>query len=214
MKTLIIGDIHGCYEELQLLLKKASYEKGDRLIFLGDLINKGPFSVETLNFVRKGKHECILGNHELGFLKALEDEQWRRPRFYELLEQLGQEREEIITWLKALPLYIEEENFICIHGGLEPGLDLHQQRAEVATRIRTWGGNSLDMDNENDPPWFDFYQGKKMVFFGHWAMKGYVKRANCIGLDTGCVWGGKLSAYHVEEDNLIQVNALKQYKVP
>ena len=215
MRTIFIGDVHGCYKELKILLKEVSFEKEkDRLIFVGDLINKGPASIEVLDYVITNKFECILGNHEWGFLKALENKVYRRKRFETLYEEMGKKRDTYIEWMKNLPLFIEDKHFICIHGGLEPNIPLNKQRPEIATRIRTWGGDEEDMDNPADPPWYEFYHGEKPVIFGHWAMKGSVLRENAIGIDTGCVWGGRLTAFILEENEIVQVPALKQYRAP
>lgn len=213
MRTIFIGDVHGCYKELKHLLDEISFdEKEDRLIFVGDLINKGPHSLKVLDFVVRNDYECVLGNHEWGFLKALDEPKYRRKRFELLYEEMGKKRESYIQWMRELPLYIEDEKFICIHGGLEPGVPLEKQQAQIATRIRTWGGDPNDMDNPKDPPWYEFYEGTKPVIFGHWAMKGLVLKDNVIGIDTGCVWGGRLTAFILEENEIVQVPALKKYK--
>lgn len=216
-RTIIIGDVHGCIDELHQLLSEVNFDKNnDRLIFLGDLINKGPSSKKVVRFVMEGGHESIIGNHERGFLKSLKDERYFKrgfKKFYESFED-KKERTQVIEWLKELPLYIEEDDFICIHAGLEPNIPLEQQRAGIATRIRTWGGDRDDLDNPNDPPWYDFYKGNKLVVFGHWAMKGIVQKENVIGLDSGCVWGGALSALILPERKIVSVKAFKQYKDP
>lgn len=216
-RTIFIGDVHGCFDELKELLEKVSFNKNsDRLIFLGDLINKGPHSKEVVDFVRGGGFECLLGNHELGFLRSLTDEKFFKKGFKKFYESYSdaKEREETIEWIKNLPLYIEESDFICIHGGLEPHIPLNQQEPRVATRIRTWGGDREDLNNESNPPWHDFYEGEKTVIYGHWAMQGLHKTKNTICLDSGCVWGGKLSALIWPEKEVKQVKAHKQYAIP
>lgn len=216
-RTIFIGDVHGCFEELKELLKKVSFKRGeDRLIFLGDLINKGPYSKDVVDFVRKGGYECLLGNHELGFLRSLTDEKYFKKGFKKFYESFDDERErqETIEWMKGLPLYIEEEDFICIHGGLQPGVSLSDQVPRVATRIRTWGGDIEDLDNDKDRPWHTFYEGQKTVIYGHWAMQGIHETKNTMCLDSGCVWGEKLSALIWPEKILKQVKAHRQYAIP
>lgn len=212
-RTIFIGDVHGCFEELQLLLEKVEFnKKKDRLIFLGDLINKGPFSREVVAFVRGGGHECILGNHELGFLRSLKDPSYFKrgfKKFYESME--AREREEVIEWIENLPLYIEEKDFICIHGGLEPDVPLAEQNPRVATRIRTWGGDVKELNNPDNPPWHKFYEGEKPIIYGHWAMQGLWQTKNTFGMDSGCVWGNHLSALIWPVKEIVQVKALKQY---
>ena len=187
MRTLIIGDVHGCIRELNLLLEKIAFRAGeDRLIFVGDLINKGPNSLDVLERVRGLKAEVILGNHELGLLMEIE-----KPRF----------PREYIDWIRTWPLYIEEEDFLLIHGGLVPGE--HHSKTDPKTLVR--------LRRVDGKPWFDFYHEKKLVIFGHWAAHGLVWKDNVIGLDTGCVYGGKLSCLVMPSRQLIQVDALKQY---
>jgi len=219
-RTIIIGDVHGCFDELSELLEQCRFlPKKDRLIFLGDLINKGPLSKEVVRFVREGNHECILGNHELGFLKSLEDSHFFKKGFKAFHNSYKgkkeeSEREEVINWMKKLPLYIEDKSFICIHGGLQPDVPLKKQKREIATKIRTWGGDVTDMDNPGDPAWYELYKKKKLVVFGHWAMRGLVERENVIGLDSGCVWGGSLSCLILPEKRILSVPAKKCYRIP
>lgn len=216
-RTIIIGDVHGCYEELIELLEKCHYDlENDRLIFLGDLINKGPYSRKVVNFVMEGGHECIQGNHERGFLNSLVNPQFFKRGFKKFFEsyESKKERERVIEWMENLPLIIEDKDFICVHGGLQPHLPLKKQKPEIVTRIRTWGGDPMDMDNESDPPWYHYYQGDKLVIFGHWAMRGLVVEDKVVGLDTGCVWGGALSALILPEKKVVSVKAHQQYRDP
>lgn len=214
-RIIFIGDVHGCFEELKLLLKKVKFQEGeDRLIFLGDLINKGPYSKEVVEFVRSGKHECLMGNHELGFLRSLEDEAFFKKGFKKFYEDLGKERDEVIEWINNLPLYIEEDDFLCVHGGLVPGIPLNKQKPRVMTRIRTWGGDEDELNDPDNPPWHSLYHGKKTVIYGHWAMQGYHKTKNTICLDSGCVWGGSLTGLIWPECKAVHIPALKQYKEP
>ncbi len=211
-RTIFIGDVHGCFDELESLLDKVNFTpREDRLIFLGDLINKGPYPKEVVDFVRKGNHLCVLGNHELGFLRSLDEERYFKKGFKKFYESLGKDRDEVIEWMRSLPLYIEEKDFICVHAGLEPGVPLAKQNPRVLTRIRTWGGDPEDLNNEDDPAWHDLYEGKKTVIYGHWAMQGLWETENTIGLDSGCVWGGKLSALIWPERKIKQVKAKRQY---
>ena len=190
MRVFIVGDIHGCLRELQLLVEKINYQAGvDRLIFLGDLINKGPSSLGVLEYVRNLKATVLLGNHELALLRHLE-EGGRSPY-----------PREMIDWIKTWPYYLEEDDFLLVHGGLIPGQHPRESDPFQIARLRLWQGT----------PWFEFYQDKKLVIFGHWAAKGLVWRENAIGLDTGCVYGRKLSCLEMPGRKLIQVDALAAY---
>ncbi len=214
-RRILIGDVHGCYDELMLLLEKVKYSKGkDELIFLGDLINKGPHSVAVLKFVKENGHRTILGNHELGFLRALDHEKFMGRGFLKLKNELGGDLQEYGDWMRTLPLYIEEDDFIAIHGGLEPGVALADQKAIIATRIRTWDGRGEDLNDLDNPAWYDLYKEKKLVVYGHWAAQGLNIRDNVIGLDSGCVWGGELSCLVMPEREVLSVSAKKMYRDP
>jgi len=191
MRKLIIGDVHGCLRELQLLLEKVNYQEGqDRLIFLGDLINKGPDSLGVLNYVRSLKSTTVLlGNHELALLAKIErGESVPIPR-------------EMIAWIKTWPYYIDEDDVLLVHGGVVPGVHPRESNPFDVVRIRLW----------QNKPWYEFYHEKKLVVFGHWAARGLVWRDNAIGLDTGCVYGRKLSCLELPGRKLIQVDALNAY---
>lgn len=201
MRTLIIGDVHGCLRELELLLKKANYDvHRDELIFVGDLINKGPHSLSVLEYVKNLRAKVILGNHELALLIARETGQ--KPRY----------PREIVNWIRSWPVYIETKDFIVVHGGIIPGEDITDSHPRMLTRIRNWDDKKKCLGTSQDPPWYDFYHGDKLVIFGHWAAKGLVWRDNAIGLDTGCVYGRKLSCLVMPGRQLVQIDALDVYE--
>ena len=199
-RTIFIGDVHGCIEELEELLNQASYNASkDRLIYLGDLINKGPNSLEVLKLVKDQNCEILMGNREQHVIEG--------PESKKSLPYKG--------WLpfisKFLP-YIEDEKFIAVHGGLAPGLTPKETPLRTLTHIRTWGGDHGQLNNpKNDPHWFDLYTNTKPVIFGHYAKLGLIQKNNCTGIDTGCVYGGKLTAYTLPDQSLIQVSAKKVY---
>jgi diadenosine tetraphosphatase ApaH/serine/threonine PP2A family protein phosphatase len=211
-RTIVVGDVHGCFEELKSLLLKASFNaENDRLIFLGDIINKGPQSTAVIEFIKENQFECIRGNHEQGFLDAVNGHRSLTGGFKKLASELGHRLEEVVQWMEGFPLYIEEKDFIAVHAGLAPRVALENQSSEILTRIRTWDGEGKDLNNSEHPAWFELYKNKKLVIFGHWASKGLVERENCIGLDTGCVWGGKLSALILPQREVVSVEAFDTY---
>lgn len=187
MRTIIVGDIHGCLREFELLLEKVQFQVGvDRLILVGDLINKGPHSLGVLQKAYDLRAQVVIGNHELALLTG--HSAARFPR-------------ELMAWIKTWPAFIEEKDFIVVHGGIVPGQELSQTPIEQLSKIRLW----------DEKPWFEFYHEQKLVVFGHWAAKGLVWRDNVIGLDTGCVYGKQLSCVVLPGRQLVQVNALNQY---
>ncbi len=199
MRTLVIGDVHGCLRELDLLLEKVGFRQGsDRLIFVGDLINKGPNSLGVLQRVFELKAEVVIGNHELAMLNS---------------KAAGYPRE-LVNWVKTWPTYIEEKDFMIIHGGLIPGVHPKDSDPGIFTRLRTWSPKFIAPGKKDDPAWYEFYTGQKLVVFGHWAAKGLVIRDNAIGIDTGCVYGRQLTCLTLPSRELTQVNALEVYEVP
>ena len=120
--VFIVGDVHGCFQALKLLLKKAGCDPHrHRLILLGDLINKGPDSFKTLSYVRNNKITALLGNHELKFIQAVQEGLKLSPAFQQLKQDMGQDLSAWLSYIKSWPVYIEEEDFIALHGGLGAG---------------------------------------------------------------------------------------------
>ena len=212
-RTLIVGDIHGCLREFEALLDKAQFAVGeDRLILVGDLVNKGPDSLGVLRKARELSCEVVLGNHEWNALRAQENPSFPSKYTEALKAQLGKEYGLWLEWFEHLPPFIEEEDFMVVHAGLRPGLHPSQTGREILTRIRTWDGLGEDLHRPGDPPWFEFYRGEKLVVFGHWASLGLMVRSNAICLDSGCVYGRELSALVLPERSILQVKAERAYE--
>ncbi|MBT5095295.1 MAG: hypothetical protein HOM21_13675, partial [Halobacteriovoraceae bacterium] len=210
-KTIIIGDVHGCLVELDALIKKLNLKGDERLIFVGDLINKGPDSLGVLKRVVDDlKAEVILGNHELGFIEHVKTGKFEGA-FESVRSELGSEVEHWVTWMETLPTYIEEDEFMVVHGGLTPNTHPKDMDKNTITRIRTWDGQGKVLRRESDPPWYQLYKDKKLVVYGHWASQGLTIRKNTIGIDSGCCWGNKLSALILPTKEIVQVDAKKFY---
>ena len=215
MRTIIVGDIHGCIREFEDILIASGHCTNSRLILVGDLINKGPESFQVLKLAKEIKAEVVLGNHEAGFLKYCRlrngiDEQ--HPVYEALISEMGEDYEDYLAWIESWPAYIEDKEFIVVHGGLVPGKKLNEMSTKSLTTIRTWDGKGKDLKAKSNPAWFDFYKDSKLVVFGHWASKGLIERENVIGLDSGCVYGRKLSAVILPERKIVQVDAHKAYQ--
>lgn len=210
---LFIGDVHGCYEELDRLLDLA-WTPDRKVIFVGDLIHKGPGSLRVLERFKELKAKAILGNHELAFIKYVKKKREDKPSFEELKDEFGPA---LKPWLKKMshwPLYIEKKEWLTVHAGLQPGLHPSQTAARILTNIRTWDGCGEILEREEDKPWYDYYGGDRVVIFGHWARQGLVLQSKVVGLDSGCVYGGHLSGFLWPERKLVQVKAAKVYKDP
>ena len=212
-KTFIVGDIHGCFEEFLALLKKLDYSpKNHRLILVGDIIGKGPYSLKMLKWVRKHTIEMVRGNHEQVFIDGVKKNQLSKwPALEKLKKDIKNKLDDWIQWLEKTPLYIEEEDFLVVHAGLVPKEKPSLSKPHLLMNIRTWDGKGKNITNTTQPAWHELYEGKKLVVYGHWGLQGLQIKDNSIGLDTGCVYGDKLSGVLLPERKILQVPALKKH---
>jgi diadenosine tetraphosphatase ApaH/serine/threonine PP2A family protein phosphatase len=207
VRTIFIGDVHGCVDELKEMIGILGPTREDRIILLGDLINRGPDSPGVVRFVFESGFESLMGNHEYEYLRHYT----QIPVFKKIREGLGQE---LHSWLEGRPLFIETDAFLAVHAGLFPGKHPAETPEEVLLNIRTVRpeeGFDSDLNRNGDPAWHTYYKGTKPVFYGHWARQGLTISHPTYGLDSGCVYGRALSAYVLETGELIQVPAKSVY---
>jgi len=205
-RTIFIGDVHGCLEELQNLINKCNVSDEDRVILTGDLINRGPDSRGVVDFVRERGFECVRGNHEEYFLRDLPFEE--RNHSFATLDQPHRD------FIRSLPLYLYAGSFLVVHAGLMPGVRVEETPARILLHIRTWDGSGKILNHREHPAWHELYSGPPTVIYGHWARQGLHRGPHSIGLDSGCVYGRQLTAYIAEEDRIIQVEARHTYYRP
>ncbi len=263
MATYAIGDLQGCFGSLQELLGEIGFrEAEDRLWFVGDLVNRGPQSLEILRFVKalEDRAVCVLGNHDLHLLVIAEGRMkaHRKDTLGAILD--ASDREELLTWLRGLPLMHADGDYTMVHAGLLPSwsiaeaLDLARE-AEHALQGSDWRGLMAQMygnqpDRWDDAlsgyermrviinamtrlrictpdgrmefsytgpigdippgyvPWFNV-PGRKSanatIICGHWSAIGLLSESNLLALDTGCLWGRRLSAVRLEDRRIYQV---------
>ena len=212
-RDIIIGDVHGCAKELKKLLKKVEADpEKDRIWFVGDLINKGPDSRRTMKLFRKTGGRAVKGNHECRLIDQY-DKVIPRGRLYsDMKAAFGDKLPELVEEIRSWPLWIKTDDFLLIHAGMAPGMRLKKQPAEWLTNIRTWDGTGKNLNRPGaDPAWFECVNYDRLIVFGHWAQLQGVDRNNVIGLDTGCVYGGKLSALILPERKIVSVKAAATY---
>ncbi len=210
-RTIIIGDVHGCLHELEALLDKVNFKPGkDMLYFLGDIINRGPYSKEVFLKIRQLKAKSVIGNHEFHLLRCTKAGK-NHKIIKRIRQEFGSEYENLIKDISLWPFYLETRDFLLVHGGLVPGVSLESTDPYLLTSIRTWDGQGVDINSPENPPWFEFYNDFKLVVFGHWAAMNGVVRDNAIGLDTGCVYGKKLTALILPGKEFVSVPAEKEY---
>jgi predicted phosphodiesterase len=215
-RTIFIGDVHGCLHELEDLLAAAAYASGDRVVLAGDLVAKGPDSRGVLAVVRKLDASGVRGNHDHAVLR------WRDAvlhktvpervtHHFQVARQLSAE-----DWavLLALPLFLRvpEHNAIVVHGGIVPGIALEHQEPDMLMNMRTLRPDgTASRRSEEGELWGVRWPGPELVIFGHHAMAGLQQHRSALGLDTGCVYGGRLTGYVLPDDRFFSVAARAVY---
>jgi len=224
IRNIIIGDIHGCSLELSELLEKLQITKDDRIIFIGDAFSRGPDPLNVWKILNDIKCEMVLGNHEWGFYKAISPDmqphKFNETKYNDIVyiyRKCFSIWDKLLEYIPNLPLYIvgqsyNGKNFLVIHAGVHPYEGLSGTNIDIGVAIRHFPR----LQNADDPWWYDLYKGNGLIIFGHSAKKHIVRRKKnkipiIMGIDTSCVYGGKLTAYIVEDDKIIQVDAKKQY---
>jgi bis(5'-nucleosyl)-tetraphosphatase (symmetrical) len=227
-RTIIVGDIHGCIDEFNELIEKLSYNKDfDRMILLGDLIDRGPDSLAVVQKARKMGLECVMGNHEFKFLKWYKNAGTRmdvydRKDFYTKLT------EEDIDYIFHMPTYIKLDKVVVVHAGLKPGIPLSNQSKDDLMYIRYTDSNrkfislktisKLGKEETGARFWTEFWYGPESVVYGHNVhsttdplIQEVAPGVICYGLDTGCCFGGRLTAMVLETKEIVQVQAKRTY---
>lgn len=208
-KTLVVGDVHACPRELKRLLRNV---KPTEVILVGDLFTKGPDPAGVWKLIQEYDMKAVMGNHDAWLLKIIDGEVKPKARHRRVVDIMDRKAPGWVDWLRSLPLFREYQNFIIVHAGLHPTGKLDETTEEMALLMRHWPMGKLDA-----PHWHELYQGEKGVIFGHDARGGliYVRRNDqpfLVGLDTGCVYGKKLTGYVIETDELYQVSAAQVYQ--
>lgn len=214
-RLIAIGDIHGCHNEFADLLARLALTKNDRLVLLGDLINRGPDSCRVIDLAREHRAISLLGNHELRLLKYRRTGEKKYVKESDL-ETFAKLRPDDWAYLESMPLTFEEPalNVVFVHGGFLPDEPWQRQPAEVVTRIQVVdreGRPAKRADKPEAPPWADLWSGPPFVVYGHTPRPEVYKLKWSLGLDTGCVLGGMLTAYELPEKRLTQVKARQRY---
>ena len=263
MATYAIGDIQGCFDALMRLLERIGFERSrDTLWFVGDLVNRGPRSLETLRFVRDlgASAVTVLGNHDLTLLLAAEGhgKRGKGDTFDDIL--LAPDRDALLGWLRRQPLCYAEYGFCMVHAGLLPqwsvaealslGAEVQQalcgpEWPEFAAHM--WGSEPAGWSDDlsgwprlrviinamtrmrfcspeglmdfkakgevgNAPegfmPWFEVpgrRSAEAILVTGHWSALGLKIEPNLLAIDSGCLWGGPLTAVRLEDRSVFQV---------
>ena len=225
----VVGDVHGCVRAFERVVREIRLDPGrDALWSAGDLVNTGPHSLETLRLWRDLGGRAVLGNHDIYALRAFAG---AVPRHDDRLDGLfaAPDAGELLAHLRAQPLFVRlGPEVVLVHAGLHPRWDdpeklltttgphddawLAREETTFATRVRCCTEDGTRTKHvgppaECPPPfraWDAFYRGNDLVVHGHWAWRGYHRSGRVLGLDSGCVYGGELTAWCVEEDRVVR----------
>lgn len=211
-----MGDVHGCLRELEILLEHLRLGVQDQLIFLGDLICKGPDSIRVLQRVRDLNARCLLGNHEARLLRfrASGEERILKPDDRKVIDAMSAADWDLLECMETT-VALPELQAIAVHGGFLPGRPWQEQPREVVTRIQVVderGRARKRSEAPNARPWADFWTGPEFVVYGHTPRRSVFRRPYSIGIDTGCVYGGRLTALIFPHRVLCQVKAARVYQ--
>ena len=201
-RTIFIWDIHGCYDELTLLIKKLELKDNDKVYCVWDYINKGPKSFKVVKFLYRNRNQFrwVLWNQDYDFFDRLKNDIKLNKEQKKLYKKL-KENPKIFKYFRELPLYIEEKKFLLIHGWLNPEKTIEEHTAQEITNIRVFKGK----------PWYNYYTWDKKIIYGHWAMQWVHISWTVVWLDSWCCYWWFLSAYTLETWELIQQGSLNQY---
>lgn len=233
-RRIFVGDVQGCRAELEQLLEVLRFDPAvDELHPVGDFVNRGPDSAGVLRLCRDLDAGGVLGNHDVHLLRTSVGIRVKKPAdtFQDVLD--AADRDELLAWLAKRPFVRSFPDVLLVHAGINPAwkdpvatlsrLDAFRDGADlafaIAARYCDERGARPQEDWPEPPapfrPWYEFWplraHEQRTVVFGHWARAGLVVRPQVRGLDTGCVWGGKLTAWIAEEDRIVQVDAKRQY---
>lgn len=214
------------------MLEKAGFDPAtDQVISVGDIVNRGPDSLGACRVLRALGALAVRGNHENHLLRVASSGALRAG---DTLEDLlrSTDADAFLAWIRSLPYVLVHDDLAIVHAGIPPRVtsiaefarvindasapDPKQDRPFAMTvRFCDPQGRQAQRDfpppDEPFAPWDHYYRGDRFVYFGHWARRGLVLGERVCGLDTGCVYGGSLSAYIPEEKRLVQVPARRAY---
>ena len=212
-RTIVVGDIHGCYDELIELLERVAVGANDRVVAVGDLIVKGERNRDVLElFMSDARFSSVIGNHDLALLRY-----WRgdtltlKPAQERARAELNADWDRYAAYLGSLPAQIDLDTHLVVHAGIRPDVPLDEQAIEDLTELRTLGP---DRTSRTGLPWYAMYNGPQTVLFGHWPAPQVRRAKFALGLDTGCVYGFQLTAYIIETGEFVQVQARRAYEQP
>lgn len=229
MKTVLISDSHGCIDELNDLFIKIDY-KNSNIIMLGDLLDRGPDSVGVVKRCRELGIRSVLGNHDHKFIKWY-NSRGSRSDVYDKKDYYDQFNEDDINYIFQMQPYIElpQFNTVIVHAGIKPGIAISKQsktdlmylrytdvdRNQISLKKISKAGG---IENAGAKFWTEFGPFDHNIIYGHQVhslenirIDSFDNGTACYGIDTGCCFGGRLTAFIVETKEVVQVQAKETY---
>lgn len=204
---MVIGDVHGCIDELKEIISKK--QDRDEYYIVGDLVNKGPDTKGVIDYCIQNNIKCIMGNHDHHLVTELKE----NPNSKYIMYNLSHKQ---IEFLENLPFYrrIEDYNLLLVHAGIVPNKKLDEQNKIDMIYMRDLKEDGTASYKGGERPWAKYYNGPERIIFGHDAKRGFQKFEFAVGLDTGCCYGNHLTAMIFPEEEIIQVKAKQVYSPP
>ena len=213
-RTLVVGDIQGCLVEFLDLVAFAELGPKDRIVAVGDLVDRGPDSPGVLEYFQtNSRARSVMGNHERKHIRWFYGLTSGAASLEIARRQFGEKRyKKAILFMQTFPAYLELEEAIVAHGFWEHGVTLNSQKKEVLTGVSSGERYILSLSSR---PWWESYDGPKPLIVGH---HDYSKRGEPLnyrdrvyGIDTGCCYGNRLTGLLLPEFELLSVPAKKNY---
>jgi len=226
-KIGIIGDVHGCIDELAELLDQLQKENLDAIYHLGDLVDRGPDSGAVVSLCREQGISGVMGNHEFKILDQMKKLKTNRlsDDAARTIDSLAKNRQNL-EYLAALPRLhmiddVLDQPLVLVHGGLWPGLPIWKQPQAVLFAQLIHPQKPGDVAWFNDAgakargliPWPETWDGEELVVYGHSVYREPTQIGRTIGIDTGCVFGGFLTALILPDFRFLTVKANQQYSL-
>jgi serine/threonine protein phosphatase 1 len=215
-RHIVIGDIHGCFDELRDLLDRVAPSPGDVVISVGDVVRKGPAPDRCLDLWLERGWLAILGNQEKKLLDLA-----RSGRIADEPDRRVAARADLLEFIRGWPLYavFGQEGFGVVHGGLLPDTPIQGQRESVLTLryVRRRNGGWVPVPKGEEKPgdrfWAEVWNGPLTILYGHTPRQDVRRDPKAFGLDTSCVYGGALTAavLHEGEWTFESVRARRRY---
>lgn len=213
-RLILIGDVHGCVDELQALLRAVGHHRSDKVVLVGDLVAKGPDSQGVVQLAREVRAWAVRGNHDDHVLRCRFRPPGSRPLKPHHQQVVDTLKPADWAYLERLPLYcrFKEHNLLVVHAGIVPGTPLRQQRIDNLLNLRSIAPDGRPSKKvEGGVPWASRWEGPEQIVFGHDAVRGVQQHPFATGLDSGCVYGRELTALILPEKRFVSVKARRAY---